>query len=288
MDIVGSIAVQIFYMIAILALISSGLAIIFGMMRVINLAHGEFLMLGAYAVVVATNAGVNIWISMFIIAPIFVGIVGVIVERLVIRFLYGRMMDTLLATWALSLLFIGVMTTIFGNATQSITAPVGTFSMGDYSESVYRLLIIAFAVVLMLGIYLVLRHTRLGLIARGTMQNADMASALGISPQRVYTITFGLGAALTGFAGAVLAPVSGLLPTMGVTYIAKAFITVIGGGQVIVTGTSSAAVLFGTVNQVTTILTTPVIGTVALFVVALILLRALPQGITGRFFRRGL
>ena len=288
MDIVGSVAVQIFYMIAILALISSGLAIIFGMMRVINLAHGEFLMLGAYAVVVATNAGVNIWISMFIIAPIFVGIVGVIVERLVIRFLYGRMMDTLLATWALSLLFIGVMTTIFGNATQSITAPVGTFSMGDYSESVYRLLIIAFSVVLMLGIYLVLRHTRLGLIARGTMQNADMASALGISPQRVYTITFGLGAALTGFAGAVLAPVSGLLPTMGVTYIAKAFITVIGGGQVIVTGTSSAAVLFGTVNQVTTILTTPVIGTVALFVAALILLRALPQGITGRFFRRGL
>lgn len=288
MDIVGSVAVQIFYMIAILALVSSGLAIIFGMMRVINLAHGEFLMLGAYAVVVANKAGVNIWISMFIIAPIFVGIVGVIVERLVIRFLYGRMMDTLLATWALSLLFIGVMTTIFGNATQSITAPVGTFSMGDYSESVYRLLIIAFAVVSMLGIYLVLRHTRLGLIARGTMQNADMASALGISPQRVYTITFGLGAALTGFAGAVLAPVSGLLPTMGATYIAKAFITVIGGGQVIVTGTSSAAVLFGTVNQVTTILTTPVIGTVALFVAALILLRALPQGITGRFFRRGL
>ncbi len=288
MDIVGSVAVQIFYMIAILALVSSGLAIIFGMMRVINLAHGEFLMLGAYAAVVATKAGVNIWISMFIIAPIFVGIVGVIVERLVIRFLYGRMMDTLLATWALSLLFIGVMTTIFGNATQSITAPVGTFSMGDYSESVYRLLIIAFAVVSMLGIYLVLRHTRLGLIARGTMQNADMASALGISPQRVYTITFGLGAALTGFAGAVLAPVSGLLPTMGATYIAKAFITVIGGGQVIVTGTSSAAVLFGTVNQVTTILTTPVIGTVALFVAALILLRALPQGITGRFFRRGL
>jgi len=288
MDIVGSLAVQIFYMIAILALISAGLAIIFGMMRVINLAHGEFLMLGAYAVVVATKAGVNIWVSMFIIAPIFVGIVGVIVERLVIRFLYGRMMDTLLATWALSLLFIGVMTTIFGNATQSITAPVGTFTMGDYSESIYRLMIIGFSFALMLGIYLVLRRTRLGLIARGTMQNAEMASALGISPQRVYTITFGLGAALTGFAGAVLAPVSGLLPTMGVTYIAKAFITVIGGGQAIVTGTSSAAVMFGTINQVTTFLTTPVIGTVALFVAALILLRALPQGITGRFFRRGL
>ncbi len=288
MDVAGIVAVQIFYTIAILALISAGLAIIFGMMRVINLAHGEFLMLGAYALVVATKAGINIWVSMFIIAPAFVGIIGVIVERVIIRFLYGRMMDTLIATWGLSLFFIGVMTTIFGNATQSVTAPVGTFSIGDYSESLYRLLIIAFAVAVMLGIYLMLRRTRLGLIARGTMQNADMANSLGINPQRVYTVTFGVGAALTGFAGAALAPVSGLLPTMGVAYIAKAFITVIGGGEVIVAGTSSAAVLFGTVNQVTTFFTSPVFGNVALFVAAVILLRAFPRGITGRFFRKSL
>jgi branched-chain amino acid transport system permease protein len=120
------------------------------------------------------------------------------------------------------------------------------------------------------------------------MQNADMANALGISPQRVYTITFGVGAALTGFAGAALAPVSGLLPTMGLAYIAKAFITVIGGGEAIVAGTSSASVLFGTVNQVTTFFSSPVTGNVALFAAAVILLRALPRGITGRFFRRSL
>ena len=121
MDLAGIIAVQIGYTIASLALISAGLAVIFGMMRVINLAHGEFLMLGAYAVVVSTKAGINFWVSMLVIAPLFVGIVGVIVERFIVRFLYGRMMDTLIATWGLSLLFIGIITTIFGNATESVS-----------------------------------------------------------------------------------------------------------------------------------------------------------------------
>ena len=288
MDIAGIILVQILYAIATLALISAGLAIIFGMMRVINLAHGEFLMLGAYTVIICDKAGINLWVSMLIIAPLFVGLVGLVVERLVIRFLYGRMMDTLLATWGLSLLIIGLIITIFGNVTEGISTPLGSFTIGGYTESRYRLFLIGIAVVLVIAMYIVLKHTRLGLIARGTMQNAEMASALGISQQRVYTVTFALGAALTGLAGAVLAPVSGVLPTMGVTYIAKAFITVIGGGEAIVTGTSSAAILFGTVNQVTTFLTTPVIGEVALLVAAVLLLRALPQGITGRFFRRWL
>jgi branched-chain amino acid transport system permease protein len=288
MDLAGIILIQVLYMIASLALISIGLAIIFGMMRVINLAHGEFLMLGAYATVVSTKAGVNLWISMLVIAPVFVGLVGVIVERLLIRHLYGRMMDTMLATWGLSLLFIGLVTTIFGNTIEGLSTPVGSFTIGAYTESLYKPFLIGFTALLLVGVFFVFKQTRLGLVARGTMQNADMASALGISPPRVYTVTFGIGAALTGLAGAVLAPVSGVLPTLGVAYIAKAFITVIGGGAAIVTGTSSASVLFGTVNQVTTFLTTPIIGEVALFGAAVLLLRALPQGITGRFFRRGI
>ena len=119
MDLVIALGLQIIYGIANLALISLGLAIIFGMMRVINLAHGEFLMLGGYTVVVATNNGVNIWIAMLVLAPLIVGVIGVIVERLLIRWLYGRMVDTLLATWGLSLLFIGLVTTIFGASTAS-------------------------------------------------------------------------------------------------------------------------------------------------------------------------
>ncbi|MDF1730184.1 MAG: hypothetical protein P1U49_01690, partial [Minwuia sp.] len=114
MDLYLALALQIVYGIANLVLISLGLAIIFGMMRVINLAHGEFLMLGGYTVVVSTNAGLNIWLAMLILAPLVVGIIGVIVERVMIRFLYGRMVDTLLATWGLSLVLIGLVTTIFG------------------------------------------------------------------------------------------------------------------------------------------------------------------------------
>lgn len=288
MDVAAITIIQIVNMIAMLALMSIGLAIIFGMMRVINLAHGEFLMLGTYAVLVPSKLGVNIWVSMFVIAPIFVGVVGVIVERLVVRFLYGRMMDTLLATWGLSLLITGVMTTIFGNTMEGVSTPFGNFQVGEIAESQYKFFVIGIAVAMMLAVYLVLKRTRLGLIARGTMQNASMANALGVSPSTVYTATFGIGAALTGFAGAVLAPVIGAAPTLGVAYVAKAFITVIGGGQAILSGTVSAATTFGLINQVVTFFSSSVLGEVALLIGAVLLLRALPQGITGRFFRRSL
>ena len=288
MDLVALLAIQVLYAIASLALISVGLAIIFGMMRVINLAHGEFLMLGAYAAIVATSHGINIWVSILVIAPIVVGVIGIIVERAIIRFLYGRMIDTMLATWGLSLFLVGLTTAIFGNTTVGISAPLGSFEIGTYRISTYTLFVIAVAIAVLAGIFAVLRWTRLGLIARGTMQNANMAAALGVDPPRVYAVTFGIGAALTGLAGAVLAPVSGVFPTIGVAYVAKSFITVIGGGAAILSGTVSASVLFGTVNQIATFVTTPVFGEVALLATAIILIRLLPQGITGRFFRRGL
>jgi branched-chain amino acid transport system permease protein len=120
MDLAAVLAIQVLYAIASLALISVGLAIIFGMMRVINLAHGEFLMLGGYAAIVAVNHGVNIWIAMLVAAPLVVGLIGVLVERTLIRFLYGRMIDTMLATWGLSLFLVGLVTTIFGNTTVGI------------------------------------------------------------------------------------------------------------------------------------------------------------------------
>ena len=288
MDLVALLAIQVLYAIASLAMISVGLAIIFGMMRVINLAHGEFLMLGGYAAIVATSHGISIWLSILVVAPIVVGIIGVIVERTIIRFLYGRMIDTMLATWGLSLLLVGLTTAIFGNTTVGISAPLGSFQIGDYRTSAYTLFVIAVAVVVLSAIFAVMRWTRLGLIARGTMQNANMASALGVNPPRVYAVTFGAGAALSGLAGAVLAPVSGVFPTIGVAYVAKSFITVIGGGAAILSGTMSASALFGTINQIATFVTTPVFGEVALLAAAIVLIRLLPQGITGRFFRSGL
>ena len=288
MDLAALLAIQVLYAIASLALISIGLAIIFGMMRVINLAHGEFLMLGGYAAIVATNHGISIWIAMLVVAPLVVGAIGVVVERLIIRFLYGRMIDTMLATWGLSLFLVGLTTAIFGNTTVGISAPLGSFQIGAYRGSAYTLFVIATALAVLTGVFAVMRFTRLGLIARGTMQNANMAAALGVDPPRVYAVTFGIGAALSGLAGGVLAPVSGVFPTIGVAYVAKSFITVIGGGAAILAGTASASALFGAINQVATYVTTPVFGEVALLAAAIVLIRLLPQGITGRFFRGGM
>ena len=289
MDLVAAIGFQLAYVIANLALISLGLAIIFGMMRVINLAHGEFLMLGGYTVVVATNAGVNIWVAMLILAPLVVGIIGVIVERLLIRWLYGRMVDTLLATWGLSLLLVGLVTSIFGASTATtVSPPLGVIRFGNYSASGYELFLILITIALFLLVWLTLRFTKLGLLARGTMQNAEMASSLGVSTNRIYMITFGLGAAVSGLAGGLLAPMTGVLPTIGATYIAKAFITVISGGSAILAGTTAGSILLGGLNGIFSFVVGSTFGEIALLLAAIVLLRLMPRGITGRFFRKSL
>ena len=288
MDLAAILGLNVVSGIASLILISLGLAIIFGMMRIINLAHGEFLMLGAYATVVSTNRGVNVWVAMLVISPLFVGLVGLLVERTLIRFLYGRLVDTMLATWGLSLFLVGLITTIFGNTIQGVPTPLGGFQVGAYRSDLYTLFLALVALLLLAGVIGVMRYTRFGLVARATMQNPNMASALGVNPTRIYMITFGIGAAVTGLAGGLLAPVSGISPTMGSAYIAKAFITVVGGGASILAGTASASTLFGFINQMGSYVTTPVFGEVILLIAATVLIRILPEGITGRFFRGSL
>ena len=285
MDFVAIVVLQVLVAVTKLALISIGLAVIFGMMRVINLAHGEFLMLGGFTVVIATNYGVNLWVAMVVAAPIVVGLVGIVVERLVIRHLYGRMVDTMLATWGLSLLIVGAVTMIFGNNTRGVSAPLGSVAIGRYQTSVYELTLVVATVAVFLFAYVFFRFTRLGLVARATMQNAEMAESLGVATGRVYAITFGIGAALSGLAGGLLAPLSGVLPTMGVAYVAKAFITVISGGAAVLAGTASASAILGTLDTVATFIATPVVGEMTLLIAAIILLRLLPQGLTGRVMR---
>jgi branched-chain amino acid transport system permease protein len=286
MDLTGLLAFNVLTGIATLALITVGLGVIYGMMRIINLAHGEFMMLGAYTAVTASTAGVNIWVSMLILPPLVVGLIGLVLERTIIRFLYGRMMDTMLATWGISLGLIGLITSIFGNVVKSVQMPVGSFAIGQYHVSAYSLVIIGVGVVVLSSLLLLLRKTRFGLILRATMQNPAMSASLGVRPAAVYMATFALGAALAGLAGGVLAPISGVSPGMGGAYIAKAFITVLGGGPAIIAGTGLAAGLFGFINEIVSFLSTPVIGDIALLASAIVLIRILPQGITGRFLRR--
>jgi urea transport system permease protein len=279
---------QLMVTVANLVLISMGLAIIFGMMRVINLAHGEFLMLGGYAALVSNRAGLNLWVAMFVVAPIVVGLIGFVLERLVIRRLYSRMIETMLATWGLSLALIGIVSVVFGNKVSGISPPLGSLSVGQYAIGYYELLMVLVVAVLLGAGWLFLRKTSFGLIARGTMQNRQMAGSLGINEDKVFAVTFALGAAITGLAGALIAPITGVVPTIGAAYIAKAFITVISGGTAILAGTLSSASLLGSVNTLFSFALSPVLGEVALLAAAVVLLRLLPQGITGRFFKRSL
>ncbi len=288
MDYAIVIAFEVVRAIAWLVLLAAGLAIIFGMMKVINFAHGEFLMLGGYTVVVCTGAGVPQWISMLVLAPLVVGLFGVAVERLVIRHLYGRILDSLLATWGLSMLMIGGVTLIFGNTVQGVPTPLGSMRIGAYQVPVYNLVQIVFAAAILFAIWAVLRFTNAGLVARATMQNPNTAEGMGIRTSRVYMATFGIGSAITGLAGGLLAPVIGVVPSMGMNLVGQSFITVITGGAAIIAGTLSSATLLGTISQATTFLSGPVYGDAALLIAALIILRLLPQGITGRIFKRSL
>ena len=288
MDFAAVVVVQVLFAIASLALISLGLAIIFGMMRVINFAHGEFLMMGGFTTLLLFNAGVNLWVAMFIASPLLVGIFGVVVERLIIRPLYGRIFETVLATWGLSLLMIGVASVTVGYYQSSMQAPFESVRIGAFRESGYTFFVIAIAIVVLALVFVGFRYTRFGLLARGTMQNSAMAAALGVNTGRVYAATFFVGSALSGLAGAVLTPLVSVSPIIGFSYIARAFITVIGGGAVALSGTMSASGLFGSISQFVAFISTPVVGEVALLASAIVLLRLLPEGITGRYFRRGL
>jgi branched-chain amino acid transport system permease protein len=278
-------AIEILHSIAVLVLISSGLAIIFGMMRVINLAHGEFLTLGGYVAIVSHREGVNLFLSMLVIAPIAVGFWGLLVERLIVQWLYGRLVATMLATWGLSLAMIGAFTMVFGNTMTGVASPIGGFSVGAYQASGYTLFLIVAAAAVLVAVYAVLKLTRAGLIARATMQRPEMAEAFGYNTSHVYMLTFGIGSAVTGLAGALMVPLVGLGPSSGTSYIAKAFITVISGGASVVTGTLSSALFFGSVSQIFTFATSAVGGEIALLVAAVILLRLMPEGITGRLFK---
>jgi branched-subunit amino acid ABC-type transport system permease component len=274
------------YAVALLVLISLGLAVIFGMMKVINLAHGEFMMLGAYTCVLCANAGMPLWLSMAV-AAVALGIFGMLVERIIIRFLYGRLVDTLLATWGLSLLLVGGVTTLLGPQSRSVTADFSNVVIGGVNVSSYNLILIGVAAALVLLTWTLAQFTTFGLLVRGTMQDPVVAGALGVNRGIVYMTTFAYGSALAGLAGAVLVPITGASPTMGLFFVAKAFITVIVGGHMPLIGTVTASGLFGAIDGIVSFRWSSVLGEVSVLIVAVILLRLLPLGITGRL-RRGL
>lgn len=267
--------------VAILALVSLGLAVIFGMRGIINLAHGEFIMLGAFATLTGVRAGLPVWLAMPVAVAV-VSAVGLVIERLLIRHLYGRLIDTMLATTGLSLILIQVVKNIYGTVTEGVPVPLGNFTVGDFSMSSYNVVLMAGAAALATATFVIMRRTRYGLLARAATQSSDMAEALGVNTSRTNMWAFALGSALAGAAGALLAPVVGVIPEMGQTFVARAFMTVIVGGPTFLAGTVGASGLLGFIQYVATNRFTPVIGSAMLLIAAIVVLRFMPQGLTGR------
>lgn len=284
-DELANAVIGILFSVSLLVVISIGLAVVFGMMGIINFAHGEFLMLGAFITLSGVRAGINIWLAM-VLAALAVGVFGLLVERLLIQHLYGRLEATMLATFGLSLILVQLAVLIWGTSTQGLETPLGSFRIGRFSVSEYRLVVIGAAIVLLGVVLWVFTRTRFGIMARAATQLPAMASAVGINARRINMGTFAFGAALAGAGGALLAPIVAVAPSMGGAYVARAFMTVVVGGPGVFTGTAAASGLLGSIERIVSEASTAFLGTAALLVVAIVLLRVMPTGISGRLGRQ--
>jgi urea ABC transporter permease protein UrtB len=265
---------------AFLVLASAGLAVVFGMMGVINMAHGEFIMFGAYGTAMAVRAGVPLPLAIAI-GSLVTGAIGIIIERLVICRLYGRPLDTIVATWGISLIFSQGTLILLGSSFPGAGTPLGSFTVGPYSYSWYRLVLMLAAIVVLAGLWLLVNRTRFGILARATIQMPQMAEALGVKTRVVYSLTFGLGAALAGLTGGLYAPTMTMVPTMGSTFILEAFVTVVVGGADVFLGTAPAAGALGVTKAIFTSWQGQLTGQIALLVAVILVIRLLPKGLSG-------
>ncbi len=273
--------------ISFLLLSSLGLIVILGMMGITNMAHGEFMMLGAYTCALATHAGCPLLVSI-LLAMLVVGVLGMLMESLIIRRLYGNLLQSLVATWGLSLILSQGMLILMGPSLQAIPMPLGGFELGGRSYAIYRVLLplIGVAVVLLLGTLLF--KTRFGMKARATMQNPEISRAMGVNTKLMYLLVFGLGCGLTGLAGALYAPTTVLGPLYGVNFLAPAFVTVVvSGGSNIILGALMASVALGIVEGSFSYAFGAVIGRLSLLIATMLLIRFFPDGLSGWLVKRG-
>ena len=276
---------QIADVFAFLVLAAAGLAIIFGMMGIINMAHGEFIAMGGYVTTYSYHAGVPLALAM-LLGAVACGLFGVFLERTIVRRFYHRPIDSLVATWGISLIMTQGALLLLGSGAPGVGTPFGSVSFGGASFSIYRLVLVAVAVAVLVGLYLLFMKTRFGRHARATMQNAAMARALGVPVNGIYSITFGLGAALAGLAGGLYAPTMTLSPMMGGSFVIEAFVTVVAGGANVLIGTPPAAIALAVIKATATAFYGQVYGVMSLLVAVCLVVRLMPDGFTGWLTRR--
>jgi urea transport system permease protein len=277
---------------SVLLLAAIGLAITFGVMGVINMAHGEMIMTGAYVAFVVQQLFraflppglLDAYLVVAVpVAFLFAGLLGVLLERCLIRFLYGRPLETLLATWGISLVLQQAVRSIFGSPNKEVANPswmTGGFDVvGGFMVTWNRLYIIIFCFVVLGALALILNRTRFGLHMRAVTQNRDMAAAMGIPTARIDALTFGLGSGIAGMAGVALSQIGNVSPNLGTLYIVDSFMVVVFGGVGNLMGTLVGALSLGIVNKLLEPYAGAILGKIVVLVAIILFIQRRPRGL---------
>ncbi|CAN5280147.1 hypothetical protein BH18ACT5_BH18ACT5_17680 [soil metagenome] len=262
---------------AVFVLVATGLHFTFGMLNVVNLMHGELILIGAYTTLQVQKTTGSVLLGMAL-APLLAGLVGVVMERGVLRFLYDRPLDSLLATFGLSIIIRQVVQFIFSPNPQTVRSPIGgSFLLGGFNIPWWRLIIVLVTGVLLLGVIQFLQRSRFGLHARATVANPMLAETMGINSGAVRAGVFALGSALAGLAGAMLAPISTLNPQFGLLFLVNSFLVVIIGGKGSLRGLVVAGVVLGGSLAVLQFVTSTVLAQIIILGIAIIGVRLRPM-----------
>jgi urea transport system permease protein len=275
---------------SVLLLAAIGLAITFGVMGVINMAHGEMVMIGAYVTFVVQETIRTRYPGLFDysllmavpLAFIVAGAIGILIERSIIRFLYGRPLETLLATWGLSLVLQQAVRTMFGPTNREVGNPSwmsGAFEIGQITITYNRLWILCFTLAVFAILLAMLRYTSLGLEMRAVTQNRRMAASMGIATSRVDALTFGLGSGIAGIAGVALSQIDNVSPNLGQSYIIDSFMVVVFGGVGNLWGTLVGAFTLGIANKFLEPVAGAVLGKIAILVLIILFIQKRPRGL---------
>ena len=268
---------------AIYAMMASGLSLIFGLMRVVNFAHGSFYMLGAYTLVYLISLIGNFWVCL-IAAPIIIGLIGVMIEITGIRPLYGtEEFNPLLLTLGLNYVFVDVIRILFGLGGIGSSVPkglTGMVNLGFLMFPKYRFFMIVAGAVVLFLVWLFINKTNIGMVVRAGTKDNEMVQMLGLNIRLVWTLVFGLGIGLAALSGALIAPITGTIPEMGAFMVIEAFVVVVVGGMGSFAGSIVAGVLVGEVIAITNLFY-PQAGTVAIFILMAIVLLTTKAGLFG-------
>lgn len=269
---------------ALYALLAVGLSLIFGMLTVVNFAHGAFFMVGAFLGVYFMNLTGNFWFSLLLV-PLAVGAIGLLCERFLVRPLYGRGIDyPLLLTFGLSYVMIEAMRFVFGiEGVPSSTPPElrGAVNLGFGHFPLYRLFLIAATAVIVLGLWLFIEKTRYGLIIRAGSRDPEIVKVLGIDISKVWLMVFGIGTAIAGLSGLLAAPTRAVNPEMGIPILAESFVVTVVGGMGSLPGAVIAGLLVGIVFAMTSLFA-PDLAEMSIFVLMAVVLLIRPQGFFGK------